>query len=505
MRLSVRTRILGTYAVLLLLFGAVLLAGFQRLERIGDRLDVVREGYLPIVKTVNSFFNFYHIDETFDVHRLMANQNNRLFLESVGVHNPKLFESGLRQGLENARRAFSGNRSPAEERWFGRISALIDEVVDQHSRYTRLIQAVIADLDAGRADAALAQHDEVTRQKRLLRNRIDFLSRRLDERIRFGIEETVKEERKAALFTLILSSVILVCTLLIGLVALFALRPLGELKKAAQEIAAGDLRQRVDIRTNDEVGDLAREFNRMADAILERDETLRKQQEQLIQSEKMAVIGRMASKISHEVRNPLNALSLNVEMLEDRVTDPDAKTRLQAMAAEIDRLNRVAESYLALGRRPEPNVQPVQPAQFLRQLETLVQPECLRRGLTMTVSIADSLPELRLDSGRLEQAVLNLVRNAMEAVGHKGEFGIRAHTEKNELCIDVWDKGPGIHPDQFTRIFEPFYTTKEKGTGLGLSITNEIVQEQGGTVSCRSNPGIDTVFTIRLPVTSHDV
>ncbi|HLG18857.1 MAG TPA: HAMP domain-containing sensor histidine kinase [Bdellovibrionota bacterium] len=505
MRLSVRTRILGTYVVLVGLFLVVLFTGFHRLERIGLRLNVIREGYLPIIKMVNTFFNFYHIDETFDVQKLVANRQNRLFLEAVSVHNPRLLENGLRRGLEDARKAFVTYPIGDEQRWFGRIATLIDEVVDQHTHYTEMVRGIIGQVESNDIEAALAQNEALVRQKRLLRARIDFLSRRLDERIQSGIEATVQEERRAAVLTLIFSSVILACTLLIGLVAILAFRPLRLLKTAAREIAAGDLGQRVHIQTNDEVGDLAHEFNRMADAIQQRDETLRKQQEQLIQSEKMAVIGRMASKISHEVRNPLNALGLNVEMLEDRVTEPDAKARLHAMASEIDRLNRVAESYLTLVRKPERSVQPVDPKAFLEHLETLVRPECAKRGIRMSLDVSDALPRVRMDGNRLQQALLNLVRNAMEAVGDKGEFGIRAQTENGHLLIQVWDKGPGIPAHQLSRIFEPFYTTKDKGTGLGLSISNEIVHEQGGSMECKSEPGQGALFTIRLPISTRDV
>src|SRR5262249_13831171 len=158
------------------------------------------------------------------------------------------------------------------------------------------------------------------------------------DRIRQGIHATAKQERDAVVLTLSLFGVTLLCALLIVAVAILSLRPLELLKRAAREIAAGDLHQRVPVRRDDEVGSLATEFNRMADSIQQRDDAIRRQQEQLLQSEKMAVVGRMAAKISHEVRNPLNALSLNVEMLEDEVS-PESKKTVKAISTEIERLN----------------------------------------------------------------------------------------------------------------------------------------------------------------------
>ena len=479
--------------------------GIVRLRELGARLNSIQTGYLPILKTVNSFLTFYHLDESFEVSKVVANRSNRLFLDSVLIHNPRLLESGLRRAYEDAKTALGPNPRPYDRHALIRIRQLTEEVVKQQEAYTHVIRRVLDDLEKGQTQKAFARNDELLRYKRIVRARIDFLSRRVDERIRQSINATVNEERRAFAFFFALSAGTLVLAFVIGLVAILSLRPLGELKRAAREIAAGDLHQRVQIKSHDEVGDLAREFNRMADAIEQRDNALRKQQEQLIQSEKMAVIGRMASKISHEVRNPLNALSLNFEMLQDEARTDEARKTLQAMQTEIDRLNRVTDNYLTLARTPKPESRDADLKTVLTHLDSLVRAECDRKNVRFQMDVSPELPSVRTDGTRMEQAFLNLFRNAVEAAGPGGSVGLQARAENGSIVVEVWDNGPGIPPDVLPRIFEPFFTTKEKGTGLGLAITSEIVREEGGSIECRSTPGEGTRFRVALPIEHHDV
>lgn len=505
MRLSLRSRILLTYGVLVIMIFLILALGFLRLRRIGSKLEVIQSGYLPIAKTVNSLLNFYHLDETFDVPKIIANQNNRLFVDSVTLHNPVLMESGIKRSMDDARVVLTRSPGSEEAHTFQRIVDLIDDLMKQHRTYTTQIRSILDMVQRGDTDTALQNNPDLVRQKRLVRSRLDFLSARLDERINRSIHSTVEEERKAVYLTLGLAIGALVLGLLMGGLTLASLRPLDQLKNAAREIAAGDLKQRVVIKSHDEVGDLAREFNRMADAIRERDEALRKQQEQLLQSEKMAVIGRMASKISHEIRNPLNALSLNLEMLADENLKAEAREALKATSTEIDRLNRIAESYLTLARSPKQATEDIDLKKIVSQIDRLIRPETDRRSLVLRATMDEILPLLRFNASRLEQALLNLLRNAMEASTPNGLIQLAVRKEPDSVVIEVSDQGKGIPADALPHIYEPFYTTKEKGTGLGLAITSEIIAEQGGSIDCRSEVGRGTTFLIRIPVKTNAV
>ena len=136
---------------------------------------------------------------------------------------------------------------------------------------------------------------------------------------------------------------------------------------------------------------------------------------------------------------------------------------------------------------------------ILDHLGSLIQAECARKQLIFEAEWEPPLPEVRGDSSRLEQAILNLLRNAMESMPNGGRFGLSAGVENGHAIVRVWDQGPGIPADLRTKIFEPFFTTKEKGTGLGLAITSEIIREEGGSVTCESAPDRGTTFTLQLP------
>jgi signal transduction histidine kinase len=496
-KLSIRAKVLATYAALAVLVLAILATGLARLTRIGSRLAVIQSGYLPVVKTVNSAQSFPHLTDGFDLAKIRANRESRLFVESTTVAAPQLFRNQLRQVLEDARRTLAEHLAPSETRQLARIGELAEELIREHDAYAARIREALKAPEGGRA--AVRLDEELQAQKRVVRARLDFVSRQLDARIRNAIHATVVEERRAVFWTIGLSVAALLLAALIGVVALVTLRPLRKLKEAAGRIAAGDLTRRVEIESDDEVGEVAREFNRMADSILERDEALRRQQERLIQSEKMAVVGRMAAKISHEVRNPLNALGLNIEMLGDTVADREARKSLAAMSAAIDRLNAVAESYLSMARTGTARPEATDLRGLLGNLEALIRPECQRRGLTLEMAVEEGLPTLRADPTRLEQAILNLLKNAMEATAQGGRLGVRAARENGGIALTVWDEGSGIPKETLPHVFEPFFTTKAKGTGLGLAITHEIVREQGGTVDCESEPGRGTRFRLHLP------
>ncbi len=500
MKLSIRSKIIFTYGLLVLLFVGVVAVSFYRVQKIGASLSLVQTGYLPIVKTVNSFFNFYHLDDTFDVNKIMANSDNALFIESITIHNPRLLETELRRSINDARSALSEHSPDFQQQALGRITELAESFLLEHRRYAELLRSVVSDILDGESAKAIARNEELLQGKRLIRSRVDFLSRQIDNRIRSTISSAVREEKTTLLTTLILSAITLAFGLFIVLIAIFSLRPLDQLKEVAREIAAGDLQKRARIHTEDEVGDLAREFNKMADAIQERDVALHQQQEQLLQSERMAVVGRMASKISHEVRNPLNALSLNVELLADELKAEPAKKTLQSISEEIERLRQVTENYLSLSRSPRQGIEETDVGAMLDHLVSIARPECEERGLHFRAEISEFLPKIRTNASRLEQAVLNLVRNAMDALPHGGLFGLRAKAEEKGIVIEVWDRGPGISEDIRSRIFEPFFSTKEKGTGLGLAIAAEIVRDQQGTISCISALQEGTQFTIHLPI-----
>jgi len=290
--------------------------------------------------------------------------------------------------------------------------------------------------------------------------------------------------------------------LLVGLLVMWlsqrALRPIRTLTEAAQRLGRGSPESvAVPERGADELAVLAREFNAMAQRLAARERELRAQGEALLRSERLAAIGRIAAQITHEIRNPLSSISLNAEELGERA--PQARDLCDAIVREVDRLTGITEEYLRFARLPKPQLQRADVNETLRDLLDFVRPELEAGGVELTVSLASGLPRVLADVAQLRQLLLNLLRNAREAMPDGGELLVASRGTDGAVEIQVKDGGPGIPPERMARIFDPFFTTKARGTGLGLAMAQEIAQEHGGQLSCESTVGEGTTFTLRLP------
>jgi len=233
-------------------------------------------------------------------------------------------------------------------------------------------------------------------------------------------------------------------------------------------------------------------------------------QERLIQSERLATIGQMAAKVSHEVRNPLGSISLNAELLEDELCAlpearrPEAATLLAAIRSQVDVLGAVTEEYLRFARLPMPKLETTPLRPLLEELGEFVRGELQRRGVHLSLQVSERLPSLSLDPGQIRQALLNLIRNAAEAMPEGGRIDIQARAHASMVEIEVSDTGTGVPEDIRDKIFDPFFTTKEGGTGLGLAIARQIAVDHGGSLRCETGPGIGTTFRLSLPTQAEE-
>jgi signal transduction histidine kinase len=268
----------------------------------------------------------------------------------------------------------------------------------------------------------------------------------------------------------------------------------------------------VDIRAADEIGELAAEFNAMAGAVPEREQRLIETERLAAKAERLATVGRAAAQITHEVRNPLSSIQLNAEMLEEELaaveTSPpvtEARTLLTAIQREIDRLTDVTEAYLQFARLPRLRLESDELEPVLRDTVSFVAAELAADDVTVDVDV-EALPPLVFDDNLLRQALLNLLRNAREAMTGGGTITLSARRVGDAVEVAVADTGVGLEPEELRQIFDPFYTTKEKGTGLGLAITTQIIEEHGGAIHAESRPegGTRLVFTLPLAGPSPD-
>jgi signal transduction histidine kinase len=266
-------------------------------------------------------------------------------------------------------------------------------------------------------------------------------------------------------------------------------------------------------------------------------QALQAAQARLVQSERLATIGQMSAKVSHEVRNPLSSISLNVELLDDELASLPAERRVEAahlvtaIRSQVDVLSTVTEEYLRFARLPKPRLEIATLSPVIEELTDFVREELRARKVDLVVKIQEKMPSLRLDARQIRRALLNLIRNATEAMPEGGtltvtlraitgiaECGMRnAESTEGEsarqsairnpqseigewLEVTVTDTGIGIPAEDREKVFEPFYTNKEGGTGLGLAISRQIAVDHGGTLACEDAPGGGTSFRLRLPV-----
>src|SRR6266566_2585921 len=280
-------------------------------------------------------------------------------------------------------------------------------------------------------------------------------------------------------------------------------RPLNELRHAMAVVGAGDWDHAIVPRSSDEIGELARSFARMT-------EQLRQSRAQLVQSEKLASIGQMAAAVAHGLRNPLASLRAAAQLARHRVDAPAAREQLDAIVEQVDRLDVRIAHLLAFSR----------PAPFhpLREsVRTLVEgalsgfAELLRqRRIELAVNCAAALPEIRVDPMRLEQALTEIVSNALDAMPDGGRLEIGARAQDGAagatgVMLEIADSGRGIPPEILPNLCEPFFTTRPEGTGLGLAIAKRYIEEAGGRLDIVSTVGRGTTVRLWLPVATGDV
>ena len=229
-------------------------------------------------------------------------------------------------------------------------------------------------------------------------------------------------------------------------------------------------------------------------------------QEELLVAERMATVGRLSLKVAHEVRNPIAAIELNAEMLQDilrgghTAEKDEAVGLVSAIRDQVNALDALTEEYLAFARFPKPHFEEESVNHLLTELADFVRPVATRQGLTLDVDVDPDVPLMEIDRTLLRQAIHNLVKNGLEALSRGGGLTLASRFRGDMTEIAVSDTGPGISQEVGERLFEPFFTTKPQGTGLGLSITRQIIEEHGGELTWANRPGGGTTFTIRLPV-----
>ena len=220
-------------------------------------------------------------------------------------------------------------------------------------------------------------------------------------------------------------------------------------------------------------------------------------------SAKLAALGRLTSGVAHEVRNPLNAMMIHVELLRDRLasTSPDVQQSLDIIGSEVQRLDRVVQGFLRFMRPQELSLKALDLNALLGSVAALLEAEWQARGVHFHWEVDSALPPIRADEELLRQAFLNILQNACQAMPVGGTVSISTAREGRELIrVSIADEGMGIPAENLEKIFKLYFTTKPDGSGIGLSIVYRIIQMHDGTIEARSENRQGTTMVVRLPV-----
>jgi len=316
----------------------------------------------------------------------------------------------------------------------------------------------------------------------------------------------------------------------VGFILLVVHRPVQELMAGIKRVAAGDLRHRLSVRTSDELGELARSFNKMTEdlarareEILAWNRTLEERVESktleleqaytnLVVNEKMASLGKLAATVAHEVNNPLFGIltyaRLVIKELEKPEITPEAQAKaleqLRVIERESRRCGELMKTLLAYARQAPPRKQPEDLNVLVRRALDLVRHQADLQGVEIEERLSPELPRCLCDAGQVQQVVLALLVNALDAMPRGGriEVATEADPAGGAARIRVRDTGPGIPPEILPHIFDPFFTTKEDQhrTGMGLAVAKTLTEHHGGAISVESSPQAGTEFQVMLPL-----
>jgi signal transduction histidine kinase len=277
--------------------------------------------------------------------------------------------------------------------------------------------------------------------------------------------------------------------------------PVERVVRAAGAVAAGDLSIELPVGRRDEIGALAQSFNAMVGRL--RDE--RDLRERLRKAEHLAGIGQFSQSIAHEIRNPLNFISLSIDHLRETYAPAGAAEAAQFaalcenMKKEIQRVSRFAQSFLEFGRPLELNRRPVELGPLVEGVLSLVSAKAGHEGIAIVREL-EALPVLELDPDFIRTCLYNLVLNAFQAMPGGGTLTIAARERDGQLALSVADTGTGIPKAKLAKVFDPFFTTKTEGLGLGLALIKRVIEEHGGRVGIESEEGRGSAVTLYLPL-----
>ncbi len=517
MKLSIITRVVVAVLVVVVSFGAALAYNVVTQRDLVDRVSRIHDGYVPVVRRL-------------DDARLGVQTLSRILAESDRVVLRQSLRASMRlaplparvdaelvalQALVSER--LGGDADEREEAFLRNVASILDDLRAENDACAAMTAELVRSLDQTEGS-----DDELQRR---LQTRLGVLDRRLGDLVGVvegRIDTALAEVRRAedALLVRVVAGALGALAIALSMLALVrrSLQPIRRLTAAAEQLKRGDYALEAVEAGDDELGALAAEFTSMADAIRERDQRLRQQRSELedayrdlveaqqarVQAERLAAVGEMSSRVTHELRNPLSSLGLNVEMLGEEldahgVGDGEVREIVHSIDREVQRLIQLTDDYLGMARRPGRD-EVVALDALVADVATQLGAEFAQDAVELQTRLEPT--RVRGEPQRLRQLVINLAQNALAAAGGSRGAAVRLTVRpadaRAELLVD--DTGPGIDDELGETIFDPFVTGRADGTGLGLTICRDIVASHGGAIVVeRSRTLHGARFLVSLP------
>ena len=511
---TLSARILLGFAALTITFGVITATLVDSLGQVENQVLLVGKGYVPLALKSKELANREDDLRNYLDKQLPEESNVMLAKANITrykaardrfvIENRKVIED-LEKSIEIDPRQFMKSRPQIEalEHATAAIEPLYADILAappiaiQEPMNQQILAAFLlpeAPMDPKREIAAVSLK-KLLDEERKIWQQASLLAGTQERQLPHMTERLQDNEHILRMRTIYLGISAVVLGLILTVSVVITLRPLRRLRDGARRIAAGDYASRIPERGPSEVADLAREFNSMGRAIEERER-------ELVRSERLAAVGKMAAMITHEVRNPLSSIGLNTELLEDELGDSvEGRDLCRSIHREVDRLTAITEEYLAFARLPKPKLAAEPVNSMVGALAAFVREDLAAKKIKLITELASSDPIAQIDAGQIRQCLINLVRNAADAVVAKGSgtVTLRTQTTGKRIEIAVIDDGVGIPPDVLPRLFDPFFSTKEGGSGLGLALTQQIVRDHGGDLEVTSTVGRGTTFTLSVP------
>jgi len=494
--LSIPTKVFIGIAGVILAFGAVVVFSLTSHQRTNRSLKVINQVYLPLMLSMAEAQATQVIFNTL-LDRLFEERDPTVTRNWIGAAR-RVRPVILRSLGKDLRQAEALDLNLEEKDLLKRAQKQISFMLRSYKDNEPLYEELFSSLSDGRnMHHSRKLLEDLKRKERKNEKVLRSLRNELTVRMTTLADEMEQDEFNALVSLAAAFGIALMIGFGVALGVHRTLKPLARLHAGVRSVARGDLSKRVDVERDDEIGSLARDFNRMADALVDRER-------RMVRSERLAAVGELAAHVTHEIRNPLSSMGLNVEMLEEEMssmkgTSGEAAGLIKAVHSEIDRLSGITEDYLNLARLPEPVLEDTDLNAVVRSVVEFFRPQLAENEVKVDLVLDEGLLPVPVDEGQMRQAMGNLLKNAMEAMPDGGTICVNTHKNDEGVFLGVTDDGPGVTDEIRGRIFDSFFSTKESGTGLGLPLTRQIINAHGGRIEYRDGDTGGTVFEIFIP------